>query len=205
MSCFVTGTDTDVGKTIVSSWLMLQYPQTYYWKPIQSGQVDRDCDTVKKITQTEDFRIFQPSYDLVAALSPHESARREGRTIDLEDIEMPEAPSPIIVEGAGGIFVPLNDQLFMIDLMKKLELPVLLVARTGLGTINHTLMSLEILRQYEMQILGVVLSGDPVSHNREAIENYGRVEIIAELPQFDTVDGNSLKTISPKIALDALM
>jgi dethiobiotin synthase len=187
---FITGTDTDVGKTVVSAILMAGL-KAAYWKPIQSGQEGiTDTDWMRKVTGFADENFLPETYLLSQPLSPHAAARHDNVRIKLQAFKLPddELYPQVIVEGAGGVMVPLNEKQLMIDLMKYLNLPILLVARSTLGTINHTLLSLELLRKNDLQVLGVVINGPQDSINKHAIETYGRVNIIAEvhpLPQMN--------------------
>ncbi|MFZ1990423.1 MAG: dethiobiotin synthase [Alphaproteobacteria bacterium] len=179
---FVTGTDTNAGKTVVSAYLM-QALDGDYWKPVQSGfDGETDTEAVRRLTGLPSERFHRSAYELRAPLSPHESARRDGISISLDAFKLPRTPRPLIVEGAGGVLVPLNGDALMIDLIKRLALPVILVARSTLGTINHTLLSLEALRTRRVEIAGVIMNGAPNEANRIAIETYGRVHVLAEMP-----------------------
>lgn len=183
MRIFVTGTDTNVGKTIVCSWLCLhtRYP---YIKPIQTGTlIDNDSMRVKKMAGVE---IYPECYSYKDPVSPHLAAKLARDCISLDHIKLPSC-SNLIVEGAGGVMVPINGQYLMVDLIKHLSLPVIVVARTTLGTINHTLLTLQALRIRSINILGVVLNGDEHTPNEEAIRHYGNIPVIARLPTFSTV------------------
>ncbi|HVI50832.1 MAG TPA: dethiobiotin synthase [Candidatus Sulfotelmatobacter sp.] len=178
---FVTGTDTDIGKTMVSAWLVKSW-QADYWKPVQSGCLqDSDTDTVRQVNPQA--VLHPPARLLKAPLSPHEAAALEGVSIRLADFHLPVTDNLLVVEGAGGALVPLNDHDLMTDLMAHLGLPVLVVARSGLGTINHTLLTLEALRSRGLAVAGVVLNGPLNAANRQAIEHYGRVRVLGELPR----------------------
>lgn len=191
---FVTGTDTNVGKTLVSAILAAGL-NAAYWKPVQSGTDEMtDSAWIRCVTGLPEGFFLPETYLLKQPLSPHASAARDGVQIRLAAFDMPdhEKYPRLIVEGAGGVMVPLNENQFMVDLMKYLDLPVLVVARNTLGTINHTLLTLEILRQNRLEILGVVLNGPPNPVNKNAIQTYGHVPVMAEvdvLPQlnFQTV------------------
>lgn len=201
MKYFIAGTDTDVGKTVASTWAMLQLDATY-WKPIQAGLEDEtDEEAVKRLTGASADRFLPSAYRLPEPLSPHESAKRAGITIENDRLAVPDHTGPLIVEGAGGLMVPLNTDTLIIDLIAQLGLPVMLVCRSTLGTINHTLLSLEALRRRDITIAGAVLNGPPSPHNREAIESYGKIPIIAELPQLDPLTGEALLRIKPEIDL----
>lgn len=200
MSFFVTGTDTDIGKTVVSAWLAIHLGSAY-WKPVQSGLEIRDSETVSTLAKLSEDRIFPETFLLKEPLSPHEAARREGVTIRLDQFQLPETSLPLLVEGAGGIFVPLNEKNMMVDLMQKLAVSIILVCRSTLGTINHTLMSLEILRSRKLKIAGLVLVGPHMPHNEQALKEFGQVEIIGHLPPLDPLDYTSLKKIRPYFPL----
>ena len=190
---FITGTDTDVGKTIISALLVLGLGARY-WKPIQSGtEESTDVQKIQKMTGLEEEYFLPETYMLKAPLSPHLAARLERVTIDLNEIVLPDIEGPLIVEGAGGVMVPINDRHFMLDLMKKLSLPVLIVARSTLGTINHTLLTVDKLRQAGLEILGVVLNGPQNSGNKESIEKYGRVNVLAEVEPLPELTHHTLR------------
>jgi dethiobiotin synthetase len=177
MKFFVTGTDTNVGKTIVSAILCNSLKASYF-KPIQSGVLEGiDSDTIKKFTSS---RIIPEVYKLTKPLSPHLAARHDNIDIDIHKIQLPQEDN-LIVEGAGGLMVPLNNDFFMIDLIKKLNIPVILVARTALGTINHTLMSIQMLKNYDIKIHGIILNGKKMVDIKESIEFYSGVNVIYEL------------------------
>lgn len=189
---FVTGTDTNTGKTVACAYLM-RVLDADYWKPVQSGlDGETDTETVRRLTGLPAERFHRSAYELRAPLSPHEAARRESIAISLDAFELPRTSRAIIVEGAGGVLVPLNGEALMIDLMAALGLPVILVARTTLGTINHTLLSLEALRTRRIAVAGVILSGEPNRANRMAIETYGKVGVLAELPMIAPLDAQTL-------------
>lgn len=212
---FVTGTDTGIGKTIVSAALMnalRERENVCYWKPVQTGiEEDNDTETVKHLANCSEEEIHDKGFRLEKPLSPHLSARLAGVEITIEKIiskgsaSVPayaEGESPQkkfwIVEGAGGILVPLNKKDLLIDLMKVLSLPVLIVSRSGLGTINHTLLTIEKLRQEKLELLGVVMNGEKNTENKKAIEHYGKVSVLAEMPKFEKLDAEVLQDWSGK-------
>ena len=192
-SVFVTGTDTGVGKTLVSAWLVRSW-HADYWKPVQSGTDDgRDADVVR--AAAPDAVIHDSVFSLAAPLSPHEAARREGVAIRLEDFCLPATPRSLVVEGAGGVLAPLNDRHFVVDLIVRLGLPALVVARSGLGTINHTLLTVEALRRRDVTIAGIVLNGPAEPANRQAIEHFAKLPVVAELPGL--ADASAIATHPP--------
>ncbi len=194
---FVTGTDTGVGKTLVSAWLVRGW-QADYWKPIQSGSEDGpDRDIVRRLSGAATERIHPSRWDLRAPLSPHEAARLDGVALALSDFTLPETARPLVVEGAGGVLVPLNARDLMADLIARLGLPALIVARSGLGTINHTLLTVEALRRRAIPITGVVMVGPANPANRAAIEQHGSVTVLAELPILTPVSSAAVATLPP--------
>ena len=191
MSYFITGTDTNIGKTLISSWLCLHTKYDYF-KPVQSGTIESiDRFEVRRLS---DALCYPECYSLKNPLSPHLAARHDSVEIDLNSINLPQSQK-LIVEGAGGVFVPLNDQYVMLDLMVKFNLPVIIVARTTLGTINHTLLTIQAIRQRGLTIAGVILSGEPNADNAAAIEHYGSVPVLATLPLLPTINKQELEKI----------
>jgi dethiobiotin synthase len=194
----VTGTDTGVGKTVVSAALFHRYRTQVplrYWKPIQTGtEHDDDTAEIRRLTTIAGGDILDDGIRLPHPVSPHLAASLAGQAIDLPTLtRMVERYPPTdrwIVEGAGGVLVPLNQSELMVDLIGQLGLPVLIVSRSALGTINHTLLTLEGLRSRSLVVAGVVMVGEANAHNRDAVERYGHVPVIAEMPCFaDLSDG----------------
>lgn len=191
---FVTGTDTNVGKTVLSALLCAGLPGDY-WKPIQTGTVEgTDREAVISWAGMGEDASFPEAYTFDDPVSPHLAAQRSGSVILLEKIAIPKSRSsrPLIVEGAGGVLVPINSHQFMADLMRHVGFPVVLAARSTLGTINHTLLSLAALRSAGLQVQGVVPIGPPNPENRAAIENYGKTRVVGEIPILKTIDRESL-------------
>jgi dethiobiotin synthetase len=179
MRVFITGTDTGVGKTTVARYLCNLWKADYF-KPIQTG-LEKDSDQMPEQTF-----IHPEAYHFKAPLSPHAAAEKEGKEIDLQKIQIPQSDR-LIVEGAGGVLVPLNKTHLMIDLIKHLGLPVIIVSRNQLGTINHTLLTLQALQ--DLPVLGVVLSGeDPTNVHHQTIESYGKTKIIGMMPTKETLE-----------------
>jgi malonyl-CoA O-methyltransferase len=197
---FVTGTDTGVGKTVVSAALMTRLRSVApvrYWKPIQTGiEQDDDTATVTWLARCSAAELLTSGVRLPHPVSPHLAARLSGTAIDLPPLEdtFNEAAraSRVVVEGAGGVLVPVNDIQFMIDLMARLDLPTVITARSMLGTINHTLLTIEALQRRSVTIAGVVMVGPPNADNRHAIEQYGGVRVLGEMPLFETLTPDAL-------------
>lgn len=201
---FVTGTDTDVGKSIVSAMLTLGLGASY-WKPIQSGPGPNDAlgDSayIQALTGLSDEHFLPERHRLSQPLSPHAAAAIDGVDIRLSDFALPKHQHPhLVVEGAGGLLVPLNPQDYILDLIRQLQLPVVLVTRSSLGTINHTLLSITQLRQAKIPILGVVINGPKNEGNRAAIAHYGKVPILLELETLAEVNPASLQAAFNRIA-----
>lgn len=190
---FVTGTDTNIGKTVLSAALILRFrggARLCYWKPMQTGiENDNDTAEVRRLAGCAAEEVLDRGVRLRGPVSPHLAAQRAGVSIDLrrlaETAGTPEGTVRWIVEGAGGALVPVNESQTMADWMKLLDLPVVLAARSGLGTINHTLLTLEALRARSLRVAGVVMIGDANPENRAAIEGYGSVAVLGEMPRFD--------------------
>ena len=195
---FVTGTDTNVGKTVVSAMLTVGLGAVY-WKPVQSG-LPTDTDYLRQVTGLDDSHFLPERFRLTQPLSPHASAAIDGVQIALSDFQMPTTEnSHLIIEGAGGLMVPLNSQDLIIGLIKHLGLPVCLVARSTLGTINHTLLSIAQLRRADLPVLGVILNGERNLSNREAILHYGQVPILGELEPLPVVNSDTLRKAFDKL------
>jgi dethiobiotin synthase len=190
---FVTGTDTGVGKTAVSAALMIRYPGSLYWKPIQTGP-DDDTTEVLRLSGLPRTAAYLHGVRLPEPLSPHLAAQRAKTRINLPFLagSVKDSDQKWIVEGAGGALAPLNESDLMVHLMERLDLPVVVVARTTLGTINHTLLTLESLRARRLAVAGVVMVGDPNFDNRAAIEHYGSVPVLGEMPKFEPLSSASL-------------
>ena len=196
---FVTGTDTNIGKTVVCAALIHRYRASMplcYWKPIQTGiEIDDDTATVKQLAECDKTEIFDKGFRLPRPLSPHLSAQLAGkkiRTSPLINLIIVRCKTAWIIEGAGGVMVPINEKQMMIDLAAGFDLPVLVVARSTLGTINHTLLTLTALRERGLQPAGVVMVGEKNPDNRLAIEHYGKVAVVAEMPHFSSLTPHTL-------------
>lgn len=202
---FVTGTDTAVGKTAVAAALLHRYRHAAplrYWKPIQTG-IEQDDDTrdVARLAQAGPEEIRAEGVRLSRPLSPYVSARLSGCRIEVGPLVQSlggcDPAVRWIVEGAGGVLVPINERETMADLMTGLGMPALVTARTALGTINHTLLTLEALRRRSIEIAGVVLVGPAEPHTREVIEELGAVPIVGEMPRFDSLTFDALAAWAP--------
>ena len=192
---FISGIGTEVGKTVVSAFLQLALDADY-WKPVQAGDLEYgDRDRVRSWTGLPADRYHPERYRLHTPASPHYAARLDGLDIELEDFTLPATDRTLLVEGAGGLLVPLNDRHTMADLAAHLALPVILVSRHYLGSINHTLLSLEVLRQRGIPCAGVVYSGGNNPESERIIKLHAGVRKLASLPEVDEVDETTLHTL----------
>ena len=183
----VTGTDTNVGKTVFAAALTKALGAKY-WKPIQSG-LDGETDTecVRTLANLSQDRILPEAYRLAMPASPHRAAEVEGIEISLANLKLPDVDGPLVIEGAGGLMVPVNRQTLMIDVFASWRLPVVLVARTALGTINHSLLSIEALNGRNIPILGIAFVGDEIGDTERTIVEMGNVRKLGRLPRLDHV------------------
>jgi dethiobiotin synthetase len=191
---FVTGTDTNVGKTVLSA-LLCAALDGIYWKPVQTGAREGiDREAVCRWAELPHERTVPECYSFEPPVSPHLAASLAGSVIDLAGIEVPslEPGNPLIIEGAGGVLVPLNHSDLMLDLMCKMGAPVVIAARTTLGTINHTLLTVNAIRARELSIKGVVMIGNKYSENERAIEHYGDVPVIGRIPLLEVIHRQAL-------------
>jgi dethiobiotin synthase len=195
-SLFVTGTDTNVGKTLLSA-LLVAALDAIYWKPIQTGAAEgTDRRTVMKWAEIPESQTIPESYCFDPPVSPHLAAEAAGVRIDLARIHPPSNPSkPIVTEGAGGILVPINDSALMLDLARYLGFPILIAARSALGTINHTLLTIGALHCAKMPLKGVVMIGPRNKDNERSVEHFGAVPVIGWIPWLDTINRQTLPTV----------
>ena len=197
---FVTGIGTEVGKTVVSA-ILARALNANYWKPIQSGDLDHtDTDKVTAWAALSPEQIHPETYRLELPMSPHASAAAMDLRIDLDTFQLPENQSSLIVEGAGGLMVPLNEQDCIIDLMAQLGLPVVLVSRNYLGSINHTLLSVEMLRQRKIPIAGLVFNGDPVPSTESIILKMTGLKLWFRVPELPEINQQTILEIANSLS-----
>ncbi len=189
----VTGTDTGIGKTVFSAALT-DALGACYWKPVQSGLTEEtDSETVLRLGRIPPQRILREAWRLKSPVSPHRSAEIDGVTIDPNALEPPGTHSPLIIEGAGGLLVPLTRRETFADVFARWQIPVVLCSRTGLGTINHTLLSLEAMRQRRIPVLGIAFIGDAQPDTQQIIEEMGKVRVLGRLPRLEPLTPDSLR------------
>ena len=192
----VTGTDTGVGKTVFAAalvqYLSNRHPTARYWKPVQAG-TEEGTDSAGVAALSGGQAVVLPeAYVLETPCSPHEAARIDGVTIDPSRLALPPGEGPLVVEGAGGVLVPFSDDLLAADLFARWGLPTILVARTTLGTINHSLLSIEALRRRGVAIHGVAFVGDGNPASEAAIVRFGEVTHLGRLPPVSPLDPETL-------------
>lgn len=194
---FVTGTDTGVGKTFVSALLQVGL-NAGYWKPIQCGVVPTsDTEWVQTVTGLGRPWFYNERYRLNAPLSPHLASVLENLEIHIDDFSLParRRDDRLIVEGAGGVMVPINGNETMLDLMDKLALPVLVVTRGSLGTINHTLLTIKALLDRKLNVFGIVMNGERNQDNRKSIEHFSGVPVLGWIERLEEIDSRALKAV----------
>ena len=199
---FITGTDTGVGKTFFASMLMKKY-NFDYWKPIQTGKfIENDTLYIKNKLGIGNNRVHKPIYSFKKPLSPHLASSYEKTLIRIKKIKKPTTIKPLIIEGVGGILVPLNKGNLIIDLIKKFSFPVIVVSKSVLGTINHTLMTLEILKRNKIKVFGVVLNNvknkKEGNNHAKSIETFGKIKVLAQISSINKVTKKKIETLSKK-------
>ena len=193
MKYIIAGIGTEIGKTFISS-ILTETLQADYWKPIQSGALDfTDTDTVKSLISNAKTIFHPESYCLNQPMSPHAAAAIDGVRIELSKFELPKTENHLIVELAGGIMVPLNDRETNMDLIKKLDIPVILISKNYLGSINHTLLSVEILKLNNIPIKGLIFNGEPNKSSEDFILNYTKLVCLGRTNFEKTIDKNVVK------------
>lgn len=189
----VTGTDTGIGKTVFAAGLAA-FLGASYWKPVQAGlDGGTDSETVMRLGGLPADRILPEAWRLRTPASPHRAAEIDGTAIAPDRLAVPDGAGPLVIEGAGGVLVPLTRRETFADVFARWRLPVVLCARTRLGTINHTLLSLEALRSRSIPVSGVVLIGAPEPETERTIAAMGRVRVLGRLPWIEPLDRDTLE------------
>ncbi len=183
---FVTGIDTNVGKTVASAIIALAL-EAKYWKPVQAGDLD-DSDSLKVKRWIGDDRVLPERFRLRQPMSPHAAAKLDGIEIKLSDITVPDDADTLIIEGAGGIMVPLNERETYLDWLCTQQIPTIVISKIYLGSINHTLLTLAALRAKNIDVAGVLFTGDENIETQRIIEEMGNVEVLGRIPWSDQLD-----------------
>jgi dethiobiotin synthetase len=199
---FVTGIGTGIGKTVCSA-VLTKYFTADYWKPVQSGDLEF-TDSMKIRSWTGEITFcYEEAYRFKLAASPHQSAKEEGVTISLKKIKLPETQNHLIVEGAGGLMVPLNDQEYMIDLIEMLNIPAALVVRNYLGCINHTLLSMVALAQRKIKLEYIILNGNfPPDTEKIICGNIQSGTGIIRIPDMENLTQENIEYITKQLKND---
>jgi dethiobiotin synthetase len=193
MQYIIAGIGTEIGKTFISS-ILTESLQADYWKTIQSGALDfTDSDTVKSLISNTKTVFHPEAYRLNEPMSPHAAAAIDGVEIELSKFQLPQTDNHLIVELAGGIMVPLNDRETNIDLIKKLNIPVILISKNYLGSINHTLLSVEFLKMNNITLKGLIFNGERNKSSEDFILNYTKLECLGRVNFEENIDKNVVK------------
>ena len=185
---FITGIGTGIGKTITSA-IITEKLKADYWKPIQSGDLAQsDSMTIESLISNNQTVIHPETYRLTQPLSPHLSAKIDGIEIELNNFQLPKTNNNLIVEGAGGLMVPLNDKALILDLVKYLKLEVIVVSQHYLGSINHTLLTINTLKQHNMSIRGIIFNGEENLESQSYILNYSDIKHLGNIPTLRKID-----------------
>jgi dethiobiotin synthetase len=194
---FITGIGTDVGKTIVAA-IVTQALEADYWKPVQSGLEELDREKVQSLVSNPKTVFHPEAYQLKTPMSPHEAARIDGITIDLKKIVRPETQNDLVIEGAGGLLVPLNDHKTIVDLIEP-EDKVILVSAGYLGSINHTLLSVEVLKSRGISCAGIIYNQVELAGTIEIIEKMTGIPTIGHIGKMDSITPKAIDSIAQKM------
>ncbi len=182
---FVAGIGTGIGKTVVSA-ILCNALKGDYWKPVQSGSKEGvDSKTVKELSSHSPFTVFPETYSFREPLAPYQASLIEGTLVDPEKFQIPTSERPIVIEGAGGVLVPITRDFFVIDLIEKLRVQVVLVSKNYLGSINHTLLTIEMLKRRRIPILGIVFNGPQNLETQRFIREYSDIPMLGEVREED--------------------
>ena len=195
MNYFITAIGTDSGKTLVSA-ILCKALQADYWKPVQAG-FPRDADTVKSLVP--ECIIHPETYLLNTPASPHASAKIDGVEIDLEKFSLPKTNNALIVEGAGGCLVPLNDKDFVIDIPQRLNLPIILVSNLYLGSINHTLLTINLLKQRNLTVVGIIFNGKSNPESERIILKHSDYKTIWHIKEEQEITQTKISEYAEKL------
>jgi dethiobiotin synthetase len=197
MNYFITGIDTDSGKTLVSA-ILCEALQADYWKPIQAG-TPRDADAVSSLVTSNTLKAYPETHLLKTPASPHAAAKIDNIHISLSDFKIPESDNTIIIEGAGGCLVPINDHEFVIDIISHLKTEVILVADLYLGSINHTLLTIEALRNRNLIIKGIIFNGESNPESERIILLHSKLKCLLRIAKENTVDKHTVKKYASQL------
>lgn len=200
----IAGIHTNIGKTITSA-VLTEALQADYWKPVQAGDLDKsDSMTVQQLISNKRSHIHQEALRLSQPMSPHAAAAIDGIEVDHTKFHLPVTDNTLLMETAGGVLSPLSNTMTMADLIQYYQLPAILVTQNYLGSINHTLLTIEVLRNRNIPLLGIVVNGESNASSENYIEEYGKVPIIARIPRFDILNREAVQECAAniKVSLD---
>jgi len=198
----ICGTDTDVGKTLISSFFVRGL-KSFYWKPIQSGlETETDSQSILKLSGIKKEKILKEAYIFEKPVSPHWAAEIDGKKIDINLLNLPKIDGSIVIETAGGLMVPITRDFLQIDQIQKWNLPVIIVCRSSLGTLNHTLLSIEALKKRNIKILGLIINGEKHLDNPKTLMEFSKLPIIAEFPRLNNIDKNNLDRLWKELNIE---
>jgi len=197
-SIAILGIHTGIGKTIATA-VLAEAMNADYWKPVQAGMEERDSLTLKQLLTNGNNRVHEEAVKLSQPMSPHAAAAIDGIDIDYTKFVWPKTENTLLVETAGGILSPMSANTTMADFVLYYKMPAILVAQNYLGSINHTLLSIEVLKNRGIPLLGLVINGHANESSETFIEQYSKVPIIARIPHFDTLDNLSISGYAKKI------
>ncbi len=201
----ICGTDTDVGKTLISSFFVRGL-QSFYWKPIQSGiETETDSQSILRLSEIKKEKIFKEAYIFKEPVSPHWAAEIDENEIDINLLKLPSTNGSLIVETAGGVMVPITRNFLQIDQIKRWNLPVIIVCRSSLGTLNHTLLTIEALKKRNIKILGLIVNGEKHLDNPKTLQEFSKLPIIAEFPRISNVDKNNLDRLWQELNIEKFL
>jgi dethiobiotin synthetase len=198
----VAGIGTEVGKTVVSA-VLCEALRADYWKPVGSGLEDGpgDSEVLSSLIENAGDRVHPSRYLFAKSLSPHIAAALEGVTISLSELQAPQTERPLIVELAGGVYVPLNDEHTNLDLITSLGFPVVVVSRHYLGSINHTLLTVEALRSRGVTLQGVIFNGQELPDTERIICQHGRVDVLGRIPHMQEVSPEGVRAVAQSLVV----
>lgn len=198
---FISGIGTGIGKTLIAA-LLTEKLKADYWKPVQAGNLDdSDTDFVKRLVANTQSVFHPERFRLTAPMSPHAAAEIDGVEIKLNDFKIPETNNNLIIEGAGGLLVPLSNELFVIDLITYLNAEVVLVSQNYLGSINHTLLSAEALKSRNINVTGIIFNGETYPQGEQIILQRTGLRCLARVPQMNDISRESIKLLAEKLEL----
>ena len=198
----ICGTDTDVGKTLISSFFVRGL-KSFYWKPIQSGiETETDSQSILRLSGIKKEKILKEAYIFEKPVSPHWAAEIDGKKIDINLLNLPKIDGSIVIETAGGLMVPITRNFLQIDQIRKWNLPVIIVCRSSLGTLNHTLLTVEALKKRNIKILGLIINGEKHFDNPKTLREFSKLPIIAEFPRLNNIDKNNLDRLWKELNIE---